>query len=246
MIVGLFYSAIAALGDVLGGLLVLGPLGRDPDATHRHQRRLNALVAFGAGFMLAVAFIEMLPPAFDVEGGLTALLIGYLVVHFTQHTITPHFHFGEEVHHEMMVSRGIGVWALAGLLPHSFFDGVAISSGFASSDQLGMLLFGAVMLHKVPTGAALASVMLASGNNAKHALFGVLSIAAATILGAIITPAFGVLATYGLALSAGVTIYVAASNLIPEAQREHGWLIPGSVFLGVAAYYITRLMLPHG
>lgn len=245
MIAGLFFSAIAAIGDVLGGALVLGPLGRDADATKRHQKLLGALVAFGAGFMLAVAFLEMLPPAFDVEGGLTALLVGYLVVHFTQHTITPHFHFGEEVHHDAMVSRGIGVWALAGLLPHSFFDGVAISSGFATSHQLGILLFGAVLLHKVPTGAALASVMLASGNKTAHALIGVLAIAAATILGALITPAFGPLATYGLALSAGVTIYVAASNLIPEAQREHGMIIPGSVFLGVAAYYVTRLMLPH-
>jgi ZIP family zinc transporter/zinc and cadmium transporter len=52
------------------------------------------------------------------------------------------------------------------------------------------------------------------------------------------------LAQYGLAVSAGVTIYVAASNLIPEAQRERGLVIPGGVFLGVAAFYLTRLILP--
>jgi ZIP family zinc transporter/zinc and cadmium transporter len=194
--------------------------------------------------MLAVAFLEMLPAVIDLEGGLAAVLIGYLVVHLTQHALTPHFHFGEETHSEAMVSRGIGVWALAGLLPHSFFDGVAISSGFLSSNGLGVLLFGAVLLHKVPTGASLASIMLASGNSARRALLAVLLIAIATVLGAVLTPALGFLARFGLALSAGVTIYVAASNLIPEAQREQGAMVPTGVILGVVGYYFARWLLP--
>lgn len=244
MISGLIYSALAALGDVLGGLLILTPFGRETDFRHR-RRLLAALVAFGAGFMLAVSVLEMLPAAFDLNGGLAAVLAGYLAVHLTQHTLTPHFHFGEETHDDEMVSPGIGKWALVGLLPHSFFDGVAISSGFMTSDHLGVLIFGAVILHKVPTGVSLASIMLASGNSTRHALFGVLSIAGATVLGALVTPAISGLARYGLALAAGVTIYVAASNLIPESQRERGLIIPGSVFLGVLAFYLARLLLPH-
>src|SRR5687767_3919385 len=195
--------------------------------------------------MLAVSVLEMLPAAFDLNGGLAAVLAGYLAVHLTQHTLTPHFHFGEETHSEEMASRGIGVWALVGLIPHSFFDGVAISSGFLASRSLGLLLFVAVLLHKVPTGASLASIMLASGNSARHAIIGVVLIAAATVLGAVITPAFAEFAQYGLALSAGVTIYVAASNLIPEAQREPGWIISAGVFLGVLAFYAARWILPH-
>ena len=243
MISGIIYSALAALGDVLGGLLVLAQFGRDPNF-HKRRRLLAALVAFGAGFMLAVAVLEMLPSAFNLNGGLAGVLIGYLAVHLTQHTLTPHFHFGEETHADEMVSRGIGVWALVGLLPHSFFDGVAISSGFMTNEGMGVLIFGAVILHKVPTGVSLASIMLASGNTARHAFIAVLSIAAATVLGAVVTPAIAVLARYGLALAAGVTIYVAASNLIPESQRERGLIIPGSVFLGVLAFYVARLLLP--
>jgi zinc transporter ZupT len=245
MIAGIFYSAIAALGDLLGGLIVVGPLSRKPGK--QQSKLLSALVAFGAGFMLAVAFLEMVPEAFklDAERGLTAVLIGYLAVHLTQHMMTPHFHFGDETHSEAMVSRGIGLWALVGLLPHSFFDGVAISSGFEASRSLGLMLFTAVLLHKVPTGASLASIMLASGNTARNALVAVAAIAAATVLGAVVTPTLGMLAHYGLALSAGVTIYVAASNLIPEAQREPGLIIPGGVFFGVAAFYLTRMLLPN-
>ena len=247
MITSVLYSILAAFGDVLGGLLVIGPLARDT-SSRRHQLLLSGLVAFGGGFMLAVAFLEMLPPAFALEGGagMTAVLVGYLVVHLTQHMLTPHFHFGQETHSEAMVSRGIGIWALAGLLPHSFFDGVAISSAFLESRDLGLLVFGAVLLHKVPTGASLASIMIASGNTAKNALIAVALIAAATVLGALLTPTLDTLARFGLAVSAGVTIYVAASNLIPEAQRERGLIIPSGVFLGVFAFYLIRLLLPHG
>lgn len=242
MIAGLLYSALAAIGDVLGGVLIVTPFG-DPTNPKRRQL-LAALVAFGGGFMLSVAVLEMMPAAFDLNGGLFAVLIGYLIVHLTQHILTPHFHFGEETHSDEMVSRNIGVWALIGLMPHALFDGVAISSGFMSSHSLGVLIFGAVILHKVPEGVALASVMIASGNTARNALLAVVLIAVATVLGALITPAIPALASYGLALAAGVTIYVAASNLIPESQHERGLIIPSGVFLGVLAFYLARKLLP--
>jgi zinc transporter ZupT len=223
-VIGALYSAIAAVGDILGGLIVIGPLSRGERDPRTRKLLLTALVAFGAGFMLAIAFVEMMPAAADIKGGLTAALIGYLVVHLTQHTLTPHFHFGEETHTEAMVARGIGVWALIGLIPHSFFDGV--------------------MLHKVPTGASLASIMLASGNTGRNAFIAVVIIAAATVLGALVTPALSILAEYGLAISAGVTIYVAASNLIPETQHERSWIIPFGIALGVLVFYLAKMMLP--
>lgn len=242
MISGLLYSALAALGDILGGLLIVTPFG---DPHHPSRRQLLAvLVGFGGGFMLAAAVLEMLPAAFELNGGLTAVLVGYLVVHLTQHILTPHFHFGEETHADAMVSRNIGLWALVGLIPHAFFDGVAISSAFLNNSSLGLLVFGAVILHKVPEGVSLASIMIASGNTGRNAIVGVITIAAATVLGALITPAVHVLASYGLALAAGVTIYVAASNLIPESQHEKGLVIPSGVFLGVLAFYLARRLLP--
>lgn len=242
MIAGILYAALAAVGDILGGILIVTPFG-DPHRPNR-RRLLAFLVAFGGGFMLAVAVLEMMPTAFDLNGGLAAVLIGYLVVHLTQHILTPHFHFGEETHSEEMVSRNVGTFALVGLMPHAFFDGVAISSGFMTSHSLGILIFGAVILHKVPEGVSLASVMVASGNTGKKAIIAVVSIAVATVLGAIITPAAPLLAEYGLALAAGVTLYVAASNLIPESQDEHGLFVPSGVFLGVVAFFFARMLLP--
>jgi zinc transporter ZupT len=235
-VTGVAFALLAGLGDVLGGTLVLG------GARHRH-RLLAVLVGFGAGFMLAVALLEMLPGALEVEGGLAGVLIGYLVVHLTQHALTPHFHFGEETHESAMASPGIGVWAMAGLIPHSFFDGVAIGSGFLQSTEMGMLIFVAIVLHKIPTGVSLASVMVVSGNTSRRTVWALLALLLATVTGAAATPAFAVLARHGLSLAAGVTIYVAASNLIPETQRGRSWRVQGGVFAGVFAFVLIKLLM---
>lgn len=234
---GLLLACLVGLANVAGGLLVT-------TRVRRNEKALNFLVAFGAGFMLAVAILEMMPHALDVAHGLTAVLVGYLAVHLTQHVLTPHFHFGEETHGDAMVNRGIGVWALVGLIPHSFFDGVAIMGGYLVGPDVGMLVFLAVLLHKVPTGVSLASVMLASGNSVRTSIIAVSVVALATVVGAILTPALDVLALYGFSLAAGVTVYVAASNLIPESQRQHGWFVPSGVFFGALAFVIIRLMMP--
>jgi zinc transporter ZupT len=240
MVSGIFFAALAALGDICGGALVLWRTGRDRQA-------LAAFTGFGAGFLVAVVMLGMLPHAADVSGprnAFLAVLIGYLAVHLTQHSLTPHFHFGEETHDEAMVSHSVGVYALVGLLPHSFFDGVAISAGFLESAGLGLLISVGILLHKVPTGVSLASVMLASGNTGRQALGAVAAMGAATIVGAAVTPLFGDMAEYGLPLAAGVTLYVAASNLIPEAQHERSWVVQAGLFVGVVAYFLLTTLLP--
>jgi ZIP family zinc transporter/zinc and cadmium transporter len=52
-----------------------------------------------------------------------------------------------------------------------------------------------------------------------------------------------VLAQHGLALSAGVAIYVAASNLVPEFQGKRGWKLPTAFFLGAGVFYVTKRLL---
>jgi zinc and cadmium transporter len=237
VLTAVLYAALSALGNLAGGALVVWRAGRDRQA-------LAALTGFGAGFLLAVVLIGMLPHVAEGGGGFAAVIAGYLVVHLTQHSLTPHFHFGEETHSEAMVSRGIGVFALIGLLPHSFFDGVAIAGGFLENPRLGMLIFLGILLHKVPTGVSLASVMLASGNTPRQTFAAVTAVGLATVAGAAITPVVDLIARFGLALAAGVTLYVAASNLIPETQRQRGWIVQGGVFAGVLAFFLVRALLP--
>jgi len=231
----LLYALVAAVGNVAGALAV----------TRRAARELALIehfVAFGAGFMLAVALVELLPEAFARSGAAAPglVLAGYLAVHLTQHTLTPHFHFGEETH---TVNRVAGTSALVGLLLHTFFDGVAIASAFLVRPALGLMVFFAIFLHKLPEGVTVSSLMLAGGRSRGQAIGAAAMLGGATLAGVAFTDRVGFLVVHGLALSAGVTIYVAASNLVPEFQGKRGWKLPGAFFAGAAAFYVTKLVL---
>jgi zinc and cadmium transporter len=228
------FAVAAALGNVVGALAVV-----------RHERRslqfIDACLAFGAGFMLAVALLGVLPEVLrDSAGAALFVLIGYLAVHLAQHVVTPHFHFGEETHR---VSRSAGISALLGLTLHTFFDGVAIASGFLVSGQLGILLFLAVLLHKLPEGVTIASVMVAGGQSRGRAIGGAVALGAATVLGVILTERMAPLARHGLAISAGVTLYVAASNLVPEFQAKRGGFTAMAFFGGALAFFVAERLL---
>jgi ZIP family zinc transporter/zinc and cadmium transporter len=211
-----------------------------------NPRALHAFIAVGAGFMLAAAILRMAPSATAITP-LAPLLIlgGYLLVHLFEHTIAPHFHFGEETHPQLVVSSSVWVWALVGLLLHSLFDGISIGSGFLVTPTLGFLVFSAIILHKAPEGFTVASLMVAAGFSRAGALAGAAVVGAASIVGVLAVRAFSAHVGPALALSTGVTLYVAASDLIPEVNKEEGPAMPLLVFAGVALFYASDLILEH-
>ncbi|HMG18476.1 MAG TPA: ZIP family metal transporter [Gemmatimonadales bacterium] len=231
----LLYALIAAAGNVLGALAVTRRAVRE-------LRVIELLVAFGAGFMLSVAIVELLPAALSRSGALAPglVLAGYLAVHLTQHTVTPHFHFGEETH---PVSSVAGTSALVGLLLHTFFDGVAIASAFLVRAELGIMVFIAIFLHKLPEGVTISSIMLAGGRTGGRAVGAAGLLGLATLVGVVLTDEMSFLVQHGLALSAGVTIYVAASNLVPEFQGKPGWKLPASFFAGAVVFFVTKVLM---
>ena len=230
----LFFAVAAALGNLVGALAVV-----------RHERRslrfIDAGLAFGAGFMLAVTVLGVLPEVLaDSPGAAVYVLLGYLAVHLAQHVLTPHFHFGEETHR---VSASAGISAMLGLILHTFFDGVAIASGFLVSGELGVLLFLAVLLHKLPEGVTIASVMVAGGQDRSRALGAAAVLGLATVLGVALTEQVAPLARHGLALSGGVTLYVAASNLVPHFQARRDWVTTLAFFGGAASFFVAERLL---
>jgi ZIP family zinc transporter/zinc and cadmium transporter len=231
----LLYALVAAFGNVLGALAVTR-------RAIRELRVIELLVAFGAGFMLSVAIVELLPAALARSGALAPalVLVGYLAVHLTQHTVTPHFHFGEETH---AVSPLAGTSALVGLLLHTFFDGVAIASAFLVRADLGVMVFVAIFLHKLPEGVTISSLMVAGGRSPSRAVGAGALLGFATLVGVVFTEHLGFLVQHGLAISAGVTIYVAASNLVPEFQGKKGWQLPAAFFFGALVFFLTKLLM---
>src|SRR5256885_9164801 len=228
----LLYTAIAASANLIGAAAVVSH-------SRWTVRALENMVAFSAGFMISVALLDLVPDSIATHGAKAALIIllGYLLVHLTQHTLAPHFHFGEEHHH---VTKVVSFSALAGLMLHTFVDGVAIASGFGVSQALGLLVFLAILLHKLPEGLAISSLFLASGESRTAALGASVALAVSSLAGALLTQQLPLLGQYGLPLAAGVSLYVGASNLVPEIQLKHGWRLPISFFARCLIYFFAR------
>jgi ZIP family zinc transporter/zinc and cadmium transporter len=228
-------------GIVSAGAALLGA-----HAVVKHvQRELAAIelfVAFSAGFMIALALVAAIPESIARGGASAALviLLGYMLVHLAQHTFTPHFHFGEETH---TVSSHASGAAISGLVVHTFFDGVAIASGYLVSPTLGLLFFAAIALHKLPEGVTVASLVLASGGTARGCYLAAGWMGLATVLGVLLTGVVAPLATFGLPLAAGVTLYVGASNLVPEFQHRRSWGTTLAFFAGAAVFLLAQAIL---
>ncbi len=222
----------AAAANVFGGAIIV--------QRNWERRYLRYFVALGAGFMLATSLVEMVPESIELGGKGAALLIllGYLIIHFFEHTVTPHFHFGEETHHDEFVHWHKGYSVLLGLVIHAFFDGIAIASGFLVTSWLGWLVFFAIFLHKIPEGFTMSSVMLASGRSRGTAWGASIVLGGSTLAGVLTMALFRHHVSAGLPLSAGVTIYVAASDLVPEVNKEPAMKMAVLVFVGAALFFL--------
>ncbi|MCS7207022.1 MAG: ZIP family metal transporter [Dehalococcoidia bacterium] len=253
-------TLLTTLGNVVGSVLTV--LGVRTDA--RGQARLRVLLGFAGGFILAGALVEVFPHSIE-EAPLWGPLLavgGYLLLFSLERLfaarahastpVSPHEHTlpHELEHPHSPLTPVAGVVALAGFLLHDFVDGLGIGAGFAEGEGLGVFLLLAVLLHEVPAGAAVASLMLGSGRGRLAALaagtaIGLVTVAAVPIpflLGEIAPEVPAAL----LGLAAGSFLYIAAHSLIPVAVRERGLggLVP--VVIGVALGMATALLLPNG
>jgi zinc transporter ZupT len=70
-----------------------------------------------------------------------------------------------------------------------------------------------------------------------------MTLAAATLLGVVGMHHFSGALPYALPISTGVTLYVAASDLVPEVNHERSIRMALVVFIGVALFYSTELLL---
>jgi zinc transporter ZupT len=228
---------VAAGGNLLGGYFVV--------RKDWPRKFLQYFLALGAGYMLAVAFVEIIPEATLLAGpdAFFWVLVGFFLIHLFEHTIAPHFHFGEETHQEELAHEHVRRTAILGLAIHTFFDGVAIAAGFLVSTWLGWAIFVAVFLHKLPEGFTVASLVLASGQGKTSAIRAAAALGAATLLGVALTSVLQGQLRYALPLAGGVTVYVAATDLLPEVNRHPSWRTAVLVFLGVGILMIMKYLL---
>ncbi|NKD36490.1 ZIP family metal transporter [Staphylococcus epidermidis] len=238
---------LTSIANLVGGLIVV--------RKEWSPKALTYLMAFSAGFLLSIGILDLMPEGLEnsPENGIY-ILIGFLVLFAFQRILTTHFHFGYETHEDKLSKKMGGLGAFIGMTIHSFFDGVSIVAGFEVSSELGFLVFVAVLLHKIPDGLTISSIVLVVFNDRKKAFIASAVLALATIFGGalvwllsdtefaaeVLGDSF---ARIALSFSAGVFLYVAATDLLPVVNQSENRKTGLYVLLGVAVFYIASWII---
>jgi ZIP family zinc transporter len=215
------------VSTLLGGLFAL-----------RFREQLHLVLSFTAGVLLGVVSFDILPEIFrlaheqgiDASGAMIALLGGFLLFHgLEKFVLVHHAHEADYAthHHPRM-----GVLSALALIGHSFMDGVGIGLGFQVSPAVGITVAIAVIGHDFCDGLNTVSLMLVHRNTARRSLIMLVLDALAPVLGAASTLAFQVppsILTLYLGFFAGFLLYIAASDILPEAHSR----APSSIALGL-------------
>jgi zinc transporter ZupT len=186
--------------------------------------RQNAtyFACFAAGVLIAVSFLHIVPKSFAMNPQApTYLFVGYLFMHFFNRFITAYV-----CDKPSTVNYALGLVPLVGIGFHSFLDGVVYSISFSVSVLTGVLVAIGLVLHEFPEGIVTYTLLMRGGFSERRSfVLAFLAAAVTTPLGTFVSypvvsridqPLLGLL----LALSAGALIYVGATHLLPQAERE--------------------------
>lgn len=196
---------------------------------------LFVLLSFAAGSILGAAYLDLLPEAIEFfneqEMLSTAFLyvtLGFLGFFFLERFIYwyhGHVHgYESDVEEERMTVKKFVYLNIIGDGVHNFIDGMAIAASFVFSLPLGLSTLVAVIFHEIPQEIGDFGVLVYGGFSRYKALFFNFLSALTAIVGAFVSYylSFYVQNFVGflIALTAGGFIYLAASELIPEIQKE--------------------------
>lgn len=180
------------------------------------------LTSFAAGVLLGTAFLDLFPEAFEQspQGEVFIYALFGIIFFFVIERTFVWFHHHHGVHDVkptvLMVLFGDGV--------HNFIDGMAIAAAFLTNPGLGIATTMAVAAHEIPQEIADFSILLTQGINRKRALIFNFISALTAIMGGLLTYFFAenlnTLIPLIIAFTAGMFIYIALSDLIPELHHE--------------------------
>jgi ZIP family zinc transporter len=214
----------------------------------RFRDRLHLMLGFSSGAVLAVALFDILPEVFALGGPTRTPIIamGFLAF-FGLERYTAMHRAREHVHAERAAHEAeLGSLSAAGLVLHSFLDGVAIGVGFQTSMHIGILIALGIITHDLSDGLNTVTVVLAHGNPLRHAVRWLVADMIAPVLGAALTVVIHLDVTmlpWVLAFFVGSFLYIGASDLLPEAREHDSPWVAVATIVGMATIYFSSQIL---
>jgi len=236
------YSSCIFLTAFLGGMLPLWlPLKKDS--------HLKLFVSFGAGLLLGLAFLHMLPEASHLVPHQFGFwfMVGFVLLLILERFVMIHACEEHGCHYHT-----VGVTAFLGLAVHGVIEGLALGSSLVLP-PLAFLVLLAIVAHKGPSGFALTSILRMAGKSSTQITLFNLGVALSGPLGLFL--AYSFLRTHDLdksagallALSAGTFLYIGGCDLLPELHRtgEEKFKRLFAFLVGLGASYLSGSFLTH-
>lgn len=270
----------AAALSLYTGAILLGALAGGALPLFAKVRRSDLLLSFSAGVMLGAAFFHMLPEAVEGAGGAVVpfVLAGFLVLYLLERFVLvhvcaepgpnarlytsgapllpddPHDHHPDEHAHVHADGTGcdvhtLGLAAWIGMSAHTLVDGFAL--GAASVEpELGLLVFLAILAHKIPNSFSLSAILLADGYSRAKAVLMNAAFALMVPVGAgvyvLLREAVhvGRFTSIALAASAGTFLHLALSDILPDLHRRGAskWRLSAAMLSGIVVMGALTLL----
>jgi len=207
----------AYLSAVMGVSLLGGAL---PLLREFSEKRLALPLSFSGGVLLGAVFFHMIPQTSAIlrEGMGWPILAGFLLIFILERFVFVHA-CGEsdcDVHH-------VGIPAFLGISLHSLLDGVALGASFVLP-QLAPVILLAVVIHKMPDGISLSSILLSAGWGRRRIIYLTLIFSLMTPIGTLLAYPFlrslsPQLVAIAVGISAGTFLAIATSDILPQIHR---------------------------
>ncbi len=208
------------------------------------EKYISYFVSLAAGIMLATAFLDLLPEATqaNTHGNIFIFTLLGIVIFFFLERFVLWFHHHDDIHD----TKPSAILVLLGDGLHNFFDGVAIASIFLINPVAGITTTIAIAAHEIPQEMSDFSILIHGGMKKTHALIYNFVSAITALIGAI--GGYFFLTTveeylpYFIAFSAGMFIYIACSDLIPDMhqhfRKQKGWEQSIPFIFGIILTYL--------
>lgn len=245
----LIYSFVGSVAGLIGGGILL--------FKKEWARKLASVsVPLAAGVLLTLSFLDLLPEAVKEYGedAYPVILAVFVVLFLIERFFFYFHHHIEDSHFGHFHAPGETVVPLVifGDTIHNFLDGVVIGASFLVNPSLALIVSFSTFLHETPHEVADFGILLAKGWSRKGALVANFLSALATFPGALFTYFYAEKIEEGvgilLALAAGFFIYVATTDLLPEAvHAPRKFMGQQALFLliGIFAIVVIRVLFPE-
>lgn len=219
----------------------------------RYQKSLHAIMAFSAGLLVGVVFLDLVPEisgiardsSIDMRSLMVVLICGFLAIFLLEKGTIIH---SEKMHGEPGHHHAVGVVGAMGLSFHSFLDGLAIGVGFQAGREVGFVVLVAVLAHDFADGLNTVTFMLATRNSRWRTISLLIVDALAPVAGALLANVLRIepwMLAYQLSFFAGFLLYLGASDLLPHVHERPRVTLILSTICGLGTAYAVVAGLEH-